>query len=269
MSVNKFTILKNELNKYVNIPVEMTWDFTGRDEAISDYENEMIKEVVGIAKDFEIIRFYHSPIKGGDTDINYEFNFYDFAQPISSQNANITNWGPTYLNAGFTVSELYYYTNPFTKSFFKLDFYDTTDEKTQKNYFTIILPVQQGLSQTAQLNPFSPLIDIRIPYFKLDFLGDKEGFFIYWLRERDYIDIDTFYMSAKFFDARIGSFVRMTNRAQVLLLPDRFTFNNADYFYYRVKLDYPTFTYKVNDILNLIRVGTASQPIKWYEYVNP
>jgi hypothetical protein len=113
------------------------------------------------------------------------------------------------------------------------------------------------------------LIDVRAPYFKLDFLGDKEGFFIYWLRERDYIDIDTFYMSAKFFDARIGSFVRMTNRVQVLLLPDRFTFNNADYFYYRVKLDYPTFTYKVNDILNLIRVGTASQPIKWYEYVNP
>ena len=80
MSVNKFKILKDELNKYVNIPVEMTWDFTGRDEAISDYENQMIKEVVGEAKDFEIIRFYHSPIKGGDTDINYEFNFYDFLQ---------------------------------------------------------------------------------------------------------------------------------------------------------------------------------------------
>jgi hypothetical protein len=78
-------------------------------------------------------------------------------------------------------------------------------------------------------------------------------------------------MSAKFFDARTGVFTRMINRVQIVpnILPTQFTFNNADYFYYRVKLDYQTFTYKVTDVLTGIDTGTATQPIKWYEYINP
>jgi hypothetical protein len=40
--------------------------------------------------------------------------------------------------------DIYYYVKPFTKSFFKLDFYDSKDAITQTNYFTVILPVQQG-----------------------------------------------------------------------------------------------------------------------------
>ena len=269
MSVNKFKILQDDLNKYVNIPVEMTWDFTGRDQAIEEYENTILNGVIGQPKDFEVIRFSHKPTLNAFTDINYEFNFYNNVLPITSPLVSPVNWGSTYLNTGFNVQDIYYYTNPFTKSFFKLDFYDTPNEPTQKNYFTVIIPVQQGLSQTALISTFVPPVDIRIPTFKLDFVGDKEGFFIYWLRKRNYIDINTFYMSAKFFDARTGVFVRMTNRVQPLLVPTKFTFNNADYFYYKVTLDYPSFTYKVNDVLSNIEVGSAGQPIKWYEYVNP
>lgn len=269
MSVNKFKILQDELNKYVNVPIEMTWDFTGRDEAIDEYEKTMLQEVLGSAKDFEIIRFSHKPNLQAFTDINYEFNFFDNTVPVTV--ATPANWGSTYLNLGFNVTDIYYYTNPFTKSFFKLDFYDTPNETTQKNYFTVIIPLQQGLSQVATISNFVPQVDIRIPTFKLDFVGDKEGFFIYWLRDRDYIDIDTFYMSAKFFDARTGVFTRMINRVQIVpnILPTQFTFNNADYFYYKVKLDYQTFTYKVTDVLTGIDTGTATQPIKWYEYINP
>jgi len=269
MNVNKFKILQEEIDRYVNIPVEMQWDFTGRDEAIDEYEKTMLEEVLGNAKDFEVIRFSHNPNTNSFTDINYEFYFYDNLLPITSPLVTAANWASSYLTTGFNVEQIYYYTNPFTKSFFKLDFYDTPNETTQKNYFTVIIPVQQGLSQTALLSTFVPPVDIRIPTFKLDFVGDKEGFFLYWLRNRDYIDINTFYMSAKFFDARIGVFVRMTNRVQPILLPTKFTFNNSDFFYYKVTLDYSNFTYKVNDVLTLLQVGDAGQPIKWYEYVNP
>jgi len=53
------------------------------------------------------------------------------------------------------------------------------------------------------------------------------------------------------------------------LVPSKFTFNGADYFYYRVKLNYSDFTYEVTDVNGLNRIGGSSNPIKWYEYVNP
>jgi hypothetical protein len=103
----------------------------------------------------------------------------------------------------------------------------------------------------------------------LDYLGDKEGFFIYWLRSRDFIDINTFYMTAKFFDGREGVFKQMTNTKQDLITPSKFIFNNADYFYYRVDLNYSNKTYEVFSTTTNTRVGDNLTPIKWYEYVNP
>ena len=36
--------------------------------------------------------------------------------------------------------------------FFKLDFYDSPDDTVQNLYLSIILPIQQGLTQTASLS---------------------------------------------------------------------------------------------------------------------
>ena len=87
----------------------------------------------------------------------------------------------------------------------------------------------------------------------------------------NYLNIDTFYMSAKFFDANIGQFIRMMNTPQTMLAnsSNPYTFNQEDYFYYQVKLNYPTQKYEVFSFPNNARVGIESQPIKWYEYVNP
>jgi hypothetical protein len=101
----------------------------------------------------------------------------------------------------------------------------------------------------------------------LDYIGDKEGFFIYWLKKRDFLNVDTFYMTAKFFNADNGTFIKMMNRQQNSSNP--FDFPPEDYFYYKVKLDYPTQTFEVFNHPNGNRVGTVSAPIKWYEYVNP
>jgi hypothetical protein len=150
-----------------------------------------------------------------------------------------------------------------------LDFYDTTDEKTQKIYFTIILPVQQGDFMSVSLNALLPNVDIRKPKFKLDYIGDKEGFFIYWLRERSFYDISEFYVSGKFFDAKLGVYVVMTNTPQPLITPNKFNFLPEDYFYYKVNLDYINKTYVASSTSTTLRVGSDVTPIKWYEYVNP
>jgi hypothetical protein len=245
------------VDKTVNIPVELRWDYLGLDDALDEYEGDVIEEVIGVGRDFEVSRFSHAPSSGEtkSTEINYEFYFYS-----GGSLSNTNNWSNNYIAEGFTPQEIFYYSNSFSNSFFKLDFYDTLDEKRQTNYITIILPTQQGLTMTALMNRTT--VSIKKPKYVLDFVGDKEGFFIYWLKKRNFLDISTFYMTAKFFNAKTGQFTKMMNNNN-----QTFIFDNAKYFYYTVKLDYEKQTYQVfND--NGQRMG-VDIPIKWFQYVNP
>lgn len=273
MDVNKFQIRQDLLvDKQINIPIELTWDYNGLDDAIDAYEEKVVKEVIGKGRDFEVSRFAHAPAPNTNaTEINYEFYFYS-----GGSLNDINNWRNNYLSEGFSPQEVYYYSNAFSNSFFKLDLYDTPDEKRQTNYITIIIPTQQGLTMQTQMQ--RTLVNIKKPKFILDYVGDKEGFFIYWLKKREFLNIDTFYMSGKFYDAKAGQFRKLmtgrgtdpqdnTNGPQALISGDKFNFDNTQYFYYTVKLDYPTQTYQVLNTSGR-RLGT-NIPIKWYEYVNP
>ena len=265
MNKYRFTIPEND--GYINIPLEIKWDFQGREDSIELFEEEVIEDVVGKPKDYEILRFSHNSYNNGlNTDINYQFYFYS-GVTTSITTSKDTDWGISYLTQGYTTRQIYFFENPFTKSFFKLDFYDTDDTLTQTLYFTIILPVQQGESETASISPIIPSVKIRKPKFKLDFLGDTEGFYIYWLRDRQTLDISTFYMTAKFFNAKKGGFIKMMNTPQSSLPNTKFLFNESTYFYYKVTLDYSNKSYSVYDT-NTLRIGTSKKPIKWYEFVN-
>lgn len=268
---NQYKFILSDLPQVIELPVELKWDFYGRDESIDLFEKDVINDVIGTAEDFEILRFSHEEDnpQNQKTSITYNFNFYSGATPtnVSVLSSTTNNWVCSYLPEGFTSSEVYYYSKPFTKSFFKLDFYDTPSGTNQTNYFTIILPVQQGATENVSISTVLPNVNIKKPLQILDFVGDKEGFFIYWLRKKEFIDINTFYMSAKFFDGRLGVFVRMTNQPQSSF-PDKFNFIGNDKFYYKVVLDYNKYTYSVYDMNTNQRVGTTT-PINWYEYINP
>jgi hypothetical protein len=263
MDVNKF-ILKQGFftDKELTIPIEAKWDYEGIDDAIDQYEETAIAEVVGKGYDFEVDRFPHAQHSGSSrTDINYEFYFFSGGNLTSS-----SEWRSSYISESFTVQDVFYYSDSFTKSFFKLDFYDTVDEKNQKNYFTVIIPTQQG--EFMDINMARTPVKIRKPKFKLDYIGDKEGFFIYWLKSLEFIPLNTFYMTAKFYNAKTGAFTKMLNKPQSTINNNnKFIFDNIDYFYYRVVLDYVDIQYTVYDLQGN-RVGTTST-IKWYEYVNP
>jgi len=181
MSVNKYKIVKSAIGKQIDLPIEMKWDFSERDQAIDTYQGEVLDELIGLPNDFELSRFSHTQYVATNnvdilTKINYEFYFFDTGDTIS----NSTSWYNSYLYEDFTKQDVYYFSKPFTKSFFKLDFYDTPNESNQKNYFSIILPVQQGDFETVTISTFLQNVQIRKPKMGLDFVGDKEGFFIYW-----------------------------------------------------------------------------------------
>lgn len=261
MSVSKQILFSGFTNNRINIPINLDWEYLDVDSEIKEYENSILNELITTDKDFEVNRFFHADYDN-KSEINYEFYFYEGASL-----SNSSNWKIDYRAEGFTTQEVYYYANSFRNSFFKLDFYDSPIESQQENYITVILPTQQGLRMATKMQNTD--VQIRKPQFLLDYVGDKEGFFIYWLKKRNFLDISTFYMTAKFFDGKTGQFVRMMNRPQSTIQGNKFIFSSSEYFYYRVEMDYLTHSYKVYDIVNPTdRVG-GTVPIKWYEYVNP
>jgi hypothetical protein len=151
-----------------------------------------------------------------------------------------------------------------------LDLYDSPITQNQKNYITIILPVWQGGFQPSTIG--IETVNIKTPDYRLDYVGDKEGFFIYWLKKKTFLDISTFYMTAKFFDGETGEFIRMVNQPQNTSAPN--TFNQEDFFYYKVQFESDTpkgepKLYYVESYPGGGRVGENGNPIKWYEYQNP
>jgi hypothetical protein len=274
MDVNKYTIRQDGglTDKTITFPIQLDWDYSGLDQALDEFEVEAINKVIGVGRDFEVTRFAHAPQTGttDDTFVQYQFYFHSGGTSVN----NVNNWSIDYRQEGFTAQEIFYYNNNFSNSFFKLDLYDNVDEKKQTNYVTIILPTQQGLTMDAIMN--KTLVKIKKPDFVLDYVGDKEGFFIYWLKKRTFLNVRTFYMTAKFYDAEKGVFVKMMNMPQSVSSGTTTTFDNSKFFYYRVELDYEKQTYQVfntNPAQNIYnnykqRAGT-SVPIKWYEYVNP
>lgn len=264
---NKYTFILNDNTKTLDIPIELKWDFYGRDDSIEVYEKDVIEEIIGTPNDFEVLRFSHESYGISEkTELKYNFYFFNTGATITTSVP--ADWENSYLTEGFLKEQVYYYENPFTKSFFKLDFYDTNTGTSQTNYFTVILPTQQGATESVPLFPYRPNVNIKKPSMTLDSVGnDTEGFFLYWLRKREFLNIDTFYMSCKFFDARLGVFVKMMNVPQGSL-PNKFVFNESQKYYYKVVLDYNKKTYQIFDIATNVRVGNGTT-INWYEYVNP
>lgn len=285
--MNKFRFTVNDNDTQFNLPLEIKFDNVGREDLITDYENDVIEQVINPVEDFETTRYSHKKWTTANNLVknstSYEFYFFNRTIPVDNTvPANSNLWVPSYTYVDptvyanysgitFTDKELYYYANSFKRSFFKLDFYDTTDPENQQIYFTIVIPTQQGRKTQVDIGtPNVPKpVDIRTPIFDLDYVGDKEGYFIYWLKSREYIDLNTFYMSAKFFNAKIGQFVRMTNRPQSNI-SQKFKFNKSEYFYYKVDLDVNNYEYEVFQEYGAgNRVGQINNAIKWYEYINP
>jgi hypothetical protein len=279
MSVNNnyFRKIQTVNEQFINIPIELTFDMEGREDLINQWEDQVIEEVLNPINDFEITKFAHKEYNDNNvlkSAINYEFYFFDYLIDLTA--STITNWNTDYENASFTDSEIYYFANSFKGSFFKLDFYDSNISETQTILLSVIIPTQQGLKEPGTIGP--PLnqtqVEVKKPKFVLDYSGaDKEGFYIYWLKDRSYLDVNQFYVSAKFFNAKKGQFVRLINTPQSSFVGNnRFNIDKTEYFYYKYELNYSTNQYEVytydNTIGNTQRVGTTT-PITWYEYVNP
>ncbi len=278
---NYYRYSLNPNDTEINIPIQITFDMEGREESVEEFQNKIAQRLINGIEDFEVGSFAHAPWDSNPdkTEINYIFNFFNPNLPTTflTNAPSIGDWLDDYQYASFTDSEIYYFSNSFKGSFFKLDFYDSKISESQKIMFSVVLPTQQGLKEPGTIGPaLNPTnVMVKKPKYVLDYVGqDKEGFFFYWLRNNAYIAQSTFYMSCKFFNAKTGQFIRMINEPQSSFSGGvKFNFDKEKYFYYKVVMNNNNYNYKIyRESPSQVRVGvgqTANEAITWYEYVNP
>lgn len=102
-----------------------------------------------------------------------------------------------------------------------------------------------------------------VPTFYLDHIGNQESYYIYWFQDKNLLNIDSLYMTVKFFDAKDGTYTNFTT-IQQNSFADRYNVPN-DYFYYKVNFDYGNKFYEIINIIN----NDITTNVKWYEYENP
>ena len=101
------------------------------------------------------------------------------------------------------------------------------------------------------------------PTILLDHTGNKEGFYLHWFEDVTVTNITTFYMTAKFFNAATGQYIKFINEPQTSY-SNLYRIPNKD-FYYIVNLDYNAKTYQIIST----QTDNATDEITWAEYINP
>jgi hypothetical protein len=263
MSVNKYKLIKPNVNDLlINLPIEINWDYLGHQDSIDSYEETIIDTITKDKIDYELTRF--SPKKcreGSDVPIekcnqlNFEFYFFTGTTIVDN-----SQWISSYLNGDFFEKDIIFNTNKFKNSFFKLDFYDSPIAKEQKIYLSTIFPFENGNKNNN---------GVKMPIYTLDYTSNSENYFIYWLKDKNYLNIDTFYVSATYFNSSDGNFTRMANVCQGDLTADKYNLNSIFDFYYKLELDYDVKKYEYFDMnVEDLVAGLVNNPIKWYEYVS-
>ena len=346
MAVNRLKIKINQsqdenLDKVLVIPIPQTTDEVGRGDLIDEYERETIERLLNLKKDYEVIRYTHAPLIGGDPSPNivYNFNFgvedstnitpgpffYNNLPEVSMATTwnsdgtipcpqqleglyGINGSDPEFLAdgttvapiltpslyptfpttwygydaAGFSAEEAYRNEKSFVKSFFKLDLYDSPLRNNQKLYMSIILnPINSEKIYRPTINNSCPADEVADgrwnckPYgerwvpttnFNLDPFGNNDGYYIYWLKDDKFLDINEFYMSCKFYNGKTGVITSFINQSQNAL-PNPYTFAPEIFSYYKISLDRTDYTYTVLDMTSN-RVGIPQNPITFWQYTN-
>ncbi len=292
MTANKFKIKVGKKDQDIRIPLQLTFEETGRGDLIKEYEDDVLRKLINPTKDFEVTRYNHMgyDCSGasyiGDVPINNAKIAYAFA----FENAGV--WNTQYNLAGWSNLETFRKVESLKNSFFKLDLYDTPYRRNQQLYVSLIITPftgQEEILTVAYPDGTTSTEFLKVPQFVFgpNTTDVKENFYIYWLKEIvPDLDIFDFYMTAKFFDGKTGDIRKFTVLPQNISGTMSYTLPES-FFYYHVELDHPTKSYKIKRIPNGLglppfanedRIGLWDAPLCstetdspdiWFEYANP
>lgn len=203
MVVNKYTF-KNELSGdtsfSINIPIGNNDGTLGQYEIVTrDFINVEVEKAVNIIFDYEKVKFLPKNNDKLINNITYKLNFLNGA----SHNTN-TSWA----DINFVDEDLKFKKNSFTKSFLRLDFYDT-DIATNQNLISFITLFPKFSYNDVKIGKIPPASN----YYTTFKLGNPlikrtengEGFSLFHFKDEVVPTVPKYlYMKATFNNAKTG-----------------------------------------------------------------
>lgn len=243
----------NDLNIVINSEQNFQTDLGWQDNLVQ-FEDEVLKDIINPADNYETVRYIHYPynkiISGvtlRQTDIWFQFYFKSGSTYIQDYEA-----------VGITKRENELMLKQSTESFFRLEFFKTPNISGS----TYEAPTRQNRRLVFAKNLSLPLgekffytglnfgYNIYVPVFMGSNYKNKENMYLFWfedetvLEDSDLIGTETsntFFMTAKFFNAKDGDILDFTNRA----LSTGATIDEKNDMYYQVDFNLTGRTYQI------------------------
>ena len=221
MQIIREKILRNTLDSNLKITIGSHDDFIGYQQEIDSLTKFTSTDLVNPAIDAEILRFKFNPIS--------EYCIFQF----------LFNSNLSFINAGFSNSEITGKTVNIQNSFFILDFYDTYKPHSQTKIFTTYL---------TKVNSTPQYYIGMVPL-----LGFQTNQFYYWNIPQSYINAQTGstvtgYVKLSFYNAKSGTtslfYNQVNSAAPIGLTPEKQ--------YFKAKLNLINNTWEFLNLLNNI-----------------
>lgn len=257
-------ILNQESEFYTN---------AGWEESMVIFEDEVLDTIINPAENYEVARFIHKSYTSTNnveqTDIWYYFYFTNSDETYYTQDYNVV---------GIDTKENAKLLKQATKSFFKLEFYKTPNNepptrKNRKLVFSRNLSLPLGEKYFYNGNNINEYI--HFPVFTGSNYRNKENMYFFWFQDESVlsgtsISGETFFMTAKFFNADNGSVIDFTNKETY----HDGQINEENDLYYLVEIERTGYTYQIYRYNGSkgSRIGKTGSPIKFYDkggVVNP
>lgn len=263
-------ILRNKNNDQ-KIILSPNQDFKldlGWGDAAEQMDKEILYSIINPTENYETVRFVHSPYTSNlgiyQTDIWYYFYF------LSG-----TTYTQDYEATGLTLLENYKMLKQSTESFFRLEFYKTPndDAPTLTNRRLVFsknlsLPLGEKIFYTGTTVTLPVSEYIHFPVFMGSNYRNTENMYLFWFEDETAfnetnITGNTFYMTAKYYNAKDGTIMDFTNS----LLSTGTTVNETNHLYYKIIIDRTDFSYQVFQYNGSVgsRKGQTSTPIRFYQ----
>jgi hypothetical protein len=251
---------RKDSNLVINQETDFRLDLGWQDN-MDDFESETLQKIINPVENYETVRYIHKPYTSNSisqTDIWFYFYFL-------SGTTYVQDYSPT----GLSIKENTLRSIHLSKSFFRLEFFKTPndaapDRTNRRLVFAKNLPVPLG-----QEYFYTPLnTNILVPVFMGSNYVNKENMYLFWFQDESAFNEtnltgNTFYMTAKFFNAEDGSIRDFTTSA----LGTATTINESNDMYFKVIIDKSDYTYQIFRYNGTVgsRIGESNDPIKFYE----
>jgi len=249
MSVNKFKIKISDLDNggYVKIPLGLEFNSFDQAELVNrEFVSVEVDKSINPVIDYEKFRFIPINNNGADLEtMNYQLNFLN--------DTNTYNPDSYFSDLGFTNDDLKFRKNNFTKSFMRLNFYDSDIATNQRliSFLSIFCRVTKkdiissgsGINLPLPANSFKVNFSLSNPIKLPD--GFSEGYYIYHYKDEVSFGLPKeLFMRAEFNNAKSGEITPfMTSN----LPQDISTLNSVMYTKYILTRDDTGFYYNVDD----------------------